>query len=138
VAAQLPHASAPPASPPVPYDIPAKTPEPTIKKRKPRKRKNADQSKALNRMFFSRTIIPSKEERLQLADDLNMSTESVKIWLVHIFVYMYNSRIIGHSLRFKNKRRSIRQGRQYPAGAFSQPGTYGFSTGDPAYSPVPT
>ncbi len=85
-AAQLPYARAPPAPSPVPYDIPAETPPP-IKKRK---RADARQLEALNRVY-SRTAFPSTEERLQLAKELDMSAESVRIWLAHIFVYMYNS-----------------------------------------------
>ena|SRR5713226_396644 len=68
-------------------DIPAKTPEPTIKKRK---RIDAHQLEALNRMY-ARTAFPSRGERQQLAKQLDMSAESVRMWLVHIFVYMYNS-----------------------------------------------
>jgi homeobox protein YOX1/YHP1 len=86
VAAQLPYAHVPPAPSPVPYDILAETP-PTIKKRK---RADARQLEALNRMY-ARTALPSKEERLQLAKELDMSAKSVRIWLAHIFVYMYNS-----------------------------------------------
>jgi homeobox protein YOX1/YHP1 len=86
-AAQFLYAGNPPAPSPVPYDIPAKTPEPTIKKRK---RKDARQLEALNRMY-ARTALPSRGERQQLAKQLDMSAESVRIWLVHIFVYMYHS-----------------------------------------------
>ncbi len=85
-AAQLPYARAPPAPSHVPYDIPAETP-PTIKKRK---RADARQLEALNRMY-ARTAFPSTEERLQLAKELDMSAGSVRIWLAHISVYMYNS-----------------------------------------------
>ena len=77
-----------PASSAVPYDIPAETPEPTIKKK--RKRADARQLEALNWMY-TRTAYPSTEERLQLAKELDMSAKSVRIWLAHIFVYMYNS-----------------------------------------------
>ena len=85
-AAQLPYARVPPAPSPVPYDIPAETP-PTIKKRK---RADARQLEALKRVY-ARTAFPSTEERLQLAKELDMSAESVRIWLALIFVYMYNS-----------------------------------------------
>jgi homeobox protein YOX1/YHP1 len=85
-AASLPytrHSAAPPPSA-VPYDIPAESPEPTIKKK--RKRADARQLEALNRMY-NRTAFPSTEERLQLARELDMSPRSVQIWLAHIFVY---------------------------------------------------
>jgi homeobox protein YOX1/YHP1 len=85
-AAQLPYARAPPATSPVPYDIPAETP-PTIKKRK---RADARQLEALNWMFCH-TMYPSTEQRLQLANGVNMSPRSVRIWLGLTFVYMYNS-----------------------------------------------
>ena len=75
---QLPYARAPPAPSPVPYDIPAEASEPTIKKK--RKRADARQLEALNRMY-ARTAFPSTEERLQLAKDLDMSARSVQIWL---------------------------------------------------------
>jgi hypothetical protein len=84
-ATQLPYARAiPPVPSPVPYDIPAETPEPTIKKK--RKRADARQLEALNRMY-ARTAFPSTEERLQLAKDLDMSARSVQIWLAHTFIY---------------------------------------------------
>jgi len=83
--AQLPFARTAPSAPtPVPYDIPAETPEPTIKKK--RKRADARQLEALNRMY-ARTAFPSTEERLQLAKDLDMSARSVQIWLAHTFIY---------------------------------------------------
>ena len=72
--AQLPNACVHTAPSPVPYDVPPVTSEPTIKKK--RKRANA------------RTISPSKEERQQLAKDLDMPSSSVQIWLVHTFVYI--------------------------------------------------
>ena len=82
---QLPYARTAPSAPtPVPYDIPAETPEPTIKKK--RKRADARQLEALNRMY-ARTAFPSTEERLQLAKDLDMSARSVQIWLAHTFIY---------------------------------------------------
>ena len=59
--------------------------EPTIKKK--RKRADARQLEALNRMY-ARTAFPSTEERQQLAKDLDMSARSVQIWLVHAFVYI--------------------------------------------------
>ncbi|KAN0111482.1 hypothetical protein V8E52_008505 [Russula decolorans] len=71
---QLPYARTATSAPsPVPYDIPAETPEPTIKKK--RKRADARQLDALNRMY-ARTAFPSTEERLQLAKDLDMSARS--------------------------------------------------------------
>ena len=81
---QLPYARAPPAPSPVPYEMQAETPEPTIKKK--RKRADARQLEALNRMY-ARTAFPSTEERLQLAKDLDMSARSVQIWLAHTFVF---------------------------------------------------
>jgi hypothetical protein len=84
LAPQLPYARGPPAPSPVPFDIPAETPEPTIKKK--RKRADARQLEALNRMY-ARTAFPSTEERLQLAKDLDMSARSVQIWLAHTFIY---------------------------------------------------
>lgn len=93
-APQLPYARAigPPVPSPVPFDIPAENPEPTIKKK--RKRADARQLEALNRMY-ARTAFPSTEERLQLAKDLDMSARSVQIW-------------------FQNKRQSSRQGGRNP------------------------
>ncbi len=85
-AASLPytrHGAAPPPSA-VPYDIPAENQEPTIKKK--RKRADARQLEALNRMY-NRTAFPSTEERLQLARELDMSPRSVQIWSAHIFFY---------------------------------------------------
>ena len=81
---QLPYARAPPAPSPVPFDIPPEAQEPTIKKK--RKRADARQLEALNRMY-ARTAFPSTEERKQLADDLDMSARSVQIWLAHTFIY---------------------------------------------------
>jgi hypothetical protein len=81
---QLPYARAPPVPSPVPFDIPAESQEPTIKKK--RKRADARQLEALNRMY-ARTAFPSTEERLQLAKDLDMSARSVQIWLAHTFVH---------------------------------------------------
>src|SRR5258707_1284727 len=86
-AAQLPYARAPPASSSVPHDIPAKTPEPTVKRRI---RPDARQSEALNRVFCC-TAKPSTEQQLQLANELNMSRQRVQTWLAHIFVCMYYS-----------------------------------------------
>ncbi len=85
-ATQLPYARAPPAPSPVPYDIPAETSEPTIKKK--RKRADARQLEALNRMY-ARTAFPSTEERLQLARELDMSPRSVQIWLAHTLFTAY-------------------------------------------------
>ena len=76
----LPYARAPTAPSPVPYDVPPETQEPTIKKK--RKRADARQLEALNRMY-ARTAFPSTEERQQLARDLDMSARSVQIWLAH-------------------------------------------------------
>ncbi|KAF8482601.1 hypothetical protein DFH94DRAFT_372597 [Russula ochroleuca] len=84
----LPYARAPTAPSPVPYDVPPETQEPTIKKK--RKRVDARQLEALNRMY-ARTTFPSTEERQQLARNLDMSARSVQIW-------------------FQNKRRARRQG----------------------------
>jgi hypothetical protein len=80
---QLPYARVPPVPSPVPFDMPAETQEPTIKKRK---RADARQLEALNRMY-ARTAFPSTEERLELAKDLDMSARSVQIWLAHTFVH---------------------------------------------------
>ena len=77
-------ARAPTAPSPVLNDVPSETQEPTIKKRK---RADARQLEALNRMY-ARTAFPSTEERQQLARDLDMSARSVQIWLVHAFVYI--------------------------------------------------
>ena len=90
----------------------AETPEPTIKKK--RKRTDARQPEALNRMY-ARTAFPSTEERLQLAKDLDMSARSVQIWLAHTFVYITHVVPELHSLRFQNKRQSSRQGGRNPA-----------------------
>jgi homeobox domain-containing protein len=86
-AAQLPYVRAPPASSSVPHDIPAETPELTVKRRM---RPDARQLEALNGMFC-RTTKPSTELQLQLANKLNMSLQRVQNWLAHIFVYMYYS-----------------------------------------------
>ena len=59
--------------------------EPTIKKK--RKRADARQLEALNRMY-ARNTFPSTEDRGQLARDLDMSPRSVQIWLAHAFVYI--------------------------------------------------
>jgi hypothetical protein len=77
---QLPYARVPvPTAPsPVPFDVPPEASEPTIKKK--RKRADARQLEALNRMY-ARTAFPSTEERQQLARDLDMSARSVQIWL---------------------------------------------------------
>jgi homeobox protein YOX1/YHP1 len=80
----LPYARAPTAPSPVPYDVPPETQEPTIKKK--RKRVDARQLEALNRMY-ARTTFPSTEERQQLARNLDMSARSVQIWLAHPLVY---------------------------------------------------
>jgi homeobox protein YOX1/YHP1 len=84
----LPYARAPTAPSPVPYDVPPEIQEPTIRKK--RKRADARQLEALNRMY-ARTAFPSTEERQQLARNLDMSARSVQIW-------------------FQNKRRARRQG----------------------------
>ena len=83
-AAQLPYARSATAQSPVSYDIPPEATEPTIKKK--RKRADARQLEALNRMY-ARTAFPSTEERLQLAKELDMSARSVQIWLAHTSVY---------------------------------------------------
>ncbi|KAF8482589.1 hypothetical protein DFH94DRAFT_728289 [Russula ochroleuca] len=80
----LPYARAPAAPSPVPYDVPPESQEPTIKKK--RKRADARQLEALNRMY-ARTAFPSTEERQQLARDLDMSARSVQIWLAHALIY---------------------------------------------------
>jgi hypothetical protein len=90
----LPYARAPPVISPGSYetrplfsdprDIQVADTEPTIKKK--RKRADARQLEALNRMY-ARTAFPSTEERLQLAKELDMSARSVQIWLAHTFVH---------------------------------------------------
>ena len=72
-ATQLPYVRVPTAPSPVPFDVS------TIKKK--RKRADARQLEALNRMY-ARTAFPSTEERQQIARDLDMSARSVQIWLV--------------------------------------------------------
>jgi homeobox protein YOX1/YHP1 len=111
---RLTYPRAPTAPSPVPYDVPPKTQEPTIKKK--RKRADARQLEALNRMH-ARTAFPSTEERQQLARDLDMSARSVQIWLVHAFVYItcIISELSTFSLRFQNKRQASRQGGRNPA-----------------------
>jgi hypothetical protein len=81
-ATHLPYAHAPTAPSPVPFDMPLETQEPTIKKK--RKRADARQLEALNRMY-ARTAFPSTEERQQLARDLDMSARRVQIWLAPAF-----------------------------------------------------
>ena len=81
---QLPYAPVLTAPPPVPFDVPHETSDPTIKKK--RKRADAHQLEALNGMF-ARTAFPSTEERQQLASDLEMSARSVQIWFAHAFDY---------------------------------------------------
>ncbi|KAF8475300.1 hypothetical protein DFH94DRAFT_654582, partial [Russula ochroleuca] len=61
----------------VPYNVPPKIQGSTIKKR--RKRANARQLEALNRVY-ARTAFPSSEEREQLVRELDMSARSVQIW----------------------------------------------------------
>src|SRR5260370_1740666 len=61
VAAQLPYACVPPASPSVPNDTPAETPKPIIKKRM---HADARQSEALNRRYC-RTAVLFPEQYLQ-------------------------------------------------------------------------
>jgi homeobox protein YOX1/YHP1 len=80
----LPYARAPTAPSPVPYDVPPEIQEPTIRKK--RKRADARQLEALNRMY-ARTAFPSTEERQQLARNLDMSARSVQIWLAHPLVH---------------------------------------------------
>jgi hypothetical protein len=84
--ATLPYAVPPPAPSPVPYDMPVVDSEPTIKKK--RKRADARQLEALNRMY-ARTAFPSTEERLALAKELDMSPRQVQIWLAHTFVLLF-------------------------------------------------
>lgn len=117
----LPYARAPPVMSPVSYetrDIQVESQEPTIKKK--RKRADARQLEALNRMY-ARTAFPSTEERQQLAKDLEMSARSVQIWLAHTFVYAtcINSDLSTISFRFQNKRQSQRQGGRNPANSGS-------------------
>jgi homeobox protein YOX1/YHP1 len=81
----LPYSRATPSPSPVPYDVPPETHEPTTKKK--RKRADARQLEALNRMY-ARTAFPSTEERQQVARDLDMSARSVQIWLAHAFAYI--------------------------------------------------
>ena len=82
---QFPYARVPTAPSPVPPDVSPETSELTIKKK--RKRADARQLEALNRMY-ARTAFPSTEERLQLAKDLDMSARGVQIWLAHTFVHV--------------------------------------------------
>jgi homeobox protein YOX1/YHP1 len=112
-APHLPYARVPTAPSPV-YDIPPETAEPTIKKK--RKRADARQLEALNRMY-ARTAFPSTEERQQLARDLDMSARSVQIWLAHALVYTgcIISELSIIPLRFQNKRQASRQGGRNPA-----------------------
>ena len=91
---QLPYARVPvPTAPsPVPFDVPPEVSEPTIKKK--RKRADARQLEALNRMY-ARTAFPSTEERQQLARDLDMSARSVQIWLaLPLFVTCIISKLL--------------------------------------------
>jgi homeobox protein YOX1/YHP1 len=76
---QLPNVRVPTAPSPVHFDVPPVTSEPTIKKK--RKRTDARQLAALNRMY-TRDAYPSTEERQQLARDLDMSARSVQNWSV--------------------------------------------------------
>ena len=76
---QLPNVRVSNAPSPVPFDVPPETSEPTIKKK--RKRADARQLAALNRMY-TRGAFPSTEERQQLARDLDMSARSVQNWSV--------------------------------------------------------
>jgi hypothetical protein len=99
--AQLPNARVHTAPSPVPYDVPPVTSELTIKKK--RKRANARQLEALNEVY-TRTASPSKEERQQLARDLDMPASSVQIWLVHTSVYI-TCVIFNYSLGSRTKGR---------------------------------
>ncbi|KAF8499689.1 hypothetical protein F5888DRAFT_103302 [Russula emetica] len=90
---QLPYARAPPPPPPVSYDTQVEAQEPTIKKK--RKRADARQLDALNKMFAI-TAFPSTDQRNQLARDLDMAPRSVQIW-------------------FQNKRQQNRQNTRNPA-----------------------
>jgi homeobox protein YOX1/YHP1 len=114
-ATQLPYSRSAATLPAVPYDIPHETAEPTIKKK--RKRADARQLEALNRMY-ARTAFPSTEERLQLAKELDMSARSVQIWSAHTFIYapcMISELSAIHFPRFQNKRQANRQGGRNPA-----------------------
>jgi homeobox protein YOX1/YHP1 len=95
----------------VPYNVPPKIQGSTIKKR--RKRANARQLEALNRVY-ARTAFPSSEEREQLVRELDMSARSVQIWLAHAFVYITCIIPETFSLRFQNKRQASRQGGRKP------------------------
>ncbi|KAF8496842.1 hypothetical protein F5888DRAFT_1576923, partial [Russula emetica] len=90
---QLPYARAPPPPPPASYDTLVETQEPAIKKK--RKRADARQLDALNKMFAI-TAFPSTEQRNQLAKDLDMAPRSVQIW-------------------FQNERQANRQNTRNPA-----------------------
>ena len=76
---QLPNIHVPTAPSPVAFDMPPEASEPTIKKK--RKRTDARQLAALNRMYI-RDAFPSAEERQQLAKELDMSARSVQNWSV--------------------------------------------------------
>jgi homeobox protein YOX1/YHP1 len=78
-------------NPQLPYPLPRVPPvmspveppqleEPAIKKK--RKRADARQLEVLNSVY-GRTAFPSTEERLKLANDLDMPPRSVQIWLAH-------------------------------------------------------
>jgi hypothetical protein len=72
---QLPYARTSPSL--FPYDV---QPEPKTKKR--RKRLDPRQLEALSEMY-TRTEYPSTEQRQRLADDLNLPSRRVQVWLVH-------------------------------------------------------
>jgi homeobox protein YOX1/YHP1 len=79
-AAPLPYARAPTASSPADDEPPPQHGDPTIKKK--RKRADARQLEVLN-ATYNRTAFPSTEERIALANQLDMSARSVQIWLAH-------------------------------------------------------
>jgi len=81
-ARNLPLPYPPPRVPPVMSPVePLQPEEPSIKKK--RKRADARQLEVLNAVY-ARTAFPSTEERLKLANDLDMPPRSVQIWLAHL------------------------------------------------------
>ena len=81
----LPCAHVSTVPPHVPYDVSTEDTKPTIKKK--RKRTDARQLEALNRVY-ARTPYPPTEERYQLASDLDMCPRRVQVWLVHTFAHI--------------------------------------------------
>jgi len=118
---QLPYP--PPHVPPVMSPVePLRVEEPAIKKK--RKRTDIRLSEVLN-VVYTRTAFPSTEERLKIANDLDMPPRSVQIW-------------------FQNKRQSARQAERNaanpqpgvgpaPASTSSSPSIGGGYRGSPAH-----